>query len=135
MYTNGEYRVLFSDYATRHFLKDFEKKYKGAWTITRKAIVGQLKNVDMLIDSGRTNPPIHYSDDRKKYILKHEFAVAGTKKSPKSSGCRLIALVDTSQRMVQILLIYHKSHVAKNMGETAWWERIVKTEFGTVRVE
>lgn len=129
MSTNGEYRVVIEKYTKTHFLKDFEKKYKGAWLATLKAITSQLRNVDMLLASGRTNPPIVVSPDRNKMLIKHPFSVAGTKKSPKSSGCRLIAYVDHEIRLVRILLIYHKSHVPKNQQETVWWRQIIKSEY------
>lgn len=129
MYFSGGYRVLFEDYTKRHFVKDFEKKYKGAWLTTRKAIVAQLRNVDMLIGSRRIPSPIHFSTDRKEYLIKHDFAIAGLHESPRGSGRRIIAYVNELEKVVRILLIYHKTHVPKNLGETVWWETTVKNEF------
>ena len=123
------YRVIFGEYSKRHFIKDFEKKYKGSWLTTRKALVSQLRNVDMLVNSGRTNPPIHRADDRSEWILKHEFVVAGLKISKKSSGCRIIAHVNEIEKLVTILLVYHKDHPKKSSSETSEWEKIIKTEY------
>jgi hypothetical protein len=128
MFSNDGYRVYFADFTKRHFVKDFEKKYKGAWLTTRKALVSEFRNVDMLIDSGRTEPPIHFTDDRSELIIKHKFAIAGTNKSRLASGCEIIAHVNEADKIVTVLLVYHKDHFGKS-GETAEWERIIKTEY------
>ena len=129
MFSDESYRVIFEDYSYRHFEKDFEKKYKGSWQTTKKALISQFRNVDMLLSSGRTNPPIHLTFDRSEMILKHNFAIAGLKESPKSSGRRIIAYVNTREKIVRILLVYHKDHLRKGAGETNEWERIIKEEF------
>lgn len=130
MSING-YRVVFEEYSRKHYIKEFEKKYKGAWLTTRKAIVSQLKNVDMLRDSGRlSNPPLHFSADRKEWILKQDFAIAGRRESPHGSGRRLIAYVNESEKVVRVMLIYHKNHIDSSCGgETAWWRSVIKKEF------
>jgi hypothetical protein len=123
------YRVIFEDYANRHYIKDFEKKYSGAWLTTRKALVSEFRNIDMLINSGRTNPPIHRTSDNTQWIVKSEFVIAGLKESKRSSGRRVIVYVNDTQRTVHILLVYHKDHADKKSGETAWWKRIIKEEY------
>lgn len=128
--SNDGYRVIFEDYANRHYIKDFEKKYKGAWLTTRKALVSEFRNIDMLINSGRTNPPIHRTDDNSQWIVKHEFIVAGLKESKKTSGRRIIAYVNDAERVVRILMVYQKDHADKKAGETAWWERTIKEAYG-----
>ena len=132
MSISGGYRVVFEEYARRHYIKSFEKDYKGAWLATRKAIVGALKNVDMLRDSGRlSNPPLHYSADRREWILKQDFAIAGRHESPHGSGRRIIAYVNENERVVRVLMVYHKKHIDGAYGsETAWWESVVKAEYG-----
>jgi len=128
MFTS-EYRVFFEKYAERHFIKDFEKKYKTNWLVTRKAIVAQLHNVDMLVKAGRTNPPIHLSADRNEWILKHEFKLAGTKCSKKSSGCRIIAYINETEKVVRVLLVYHKDHLSKDRTETQAWEFLIRSAY------
>ncbi len=132
MYSSDGYRVIFEEYTKRHYVKDFEKKYKGSWLTTRKALVSEFYNIDMLIDSGRTNPPIHRTSDNSQWIIKHEFIIAGLKESRKTSGRRIIAYVDNANQVVRILLIYHKDHVDKKASETAWWERTIKGEYKTL---
>ena len=131
MSTSGGYRVVFEKYAEKHFVKSFEKEYKGAWLTTRKAIVGVLRNVDMLRDSGRlSNPPLHYSVDKREWILKQDFAIAGRHESPHGSGKRIIAYVNEKERVVRILMVYHKKHIEGSYGsETAWWESVIKREY------
>lgn len=127
--SNNDYRVIFENYAKRHYIKKFEKKYKSAWLTTHTALVAEFRNIDMLINSGRTNPPIHRTSDNTQLIIKHEFVIAGLKESRKSSGRRIIAYVNETERVVRILLVYHKDHVDKKSSETSWWERIIKKEY------
>ncbi len=130
MSINGGYQVAFEDFAEKHYIKDYEKRYKGAWLTTRRAIFDQLRNIDMLRDSGRLrNPPIHMSEDRKKWVLKHEFAIAGLHESPHGSGRRLIAIVDETVRTVRVVLVYDKGHV-QGGNETVWWEKMIKSALG-----
>lgn len=131
MFANG-YRVLFEDFAKRHYVKDFEKKYKNSWLVTQKAIVVEFRNIDMLLQSGRTNPPIHCANMNSELIIKHEFVVAGRRESRKSSGCRLIAYVNHNEKVVRILLVYHKDHLGKSGSETSVWEKMIKAEFATL---
>lgn len=135
MYSSDGYRVYFEEYTNRHFVKDFEKKYKGSWLTTRKALVSEFRNIDMLIDSGRTNSPIHRTDDNSQWIVKHEFVIAGQKESKKTSGRRVIAYVNDTKRVVRILLVYHKDHADKKSGETAWWLRTIKEEYKTLLID
>ena len=54
MFTNllpddEDYRVIFSEYAERHFIKNFAKKYKGRqWAVTQDSIQQDLKRVRVL---------------------------------------------------------------------------------------
>ncbi|HET8709350.1 MAG TPA: hypothetical protein VFL85_03655 [Candidatus Saccharimonadales bacterium] len=123
------YRVVFEPYASRHYIKDFEKKYKGAWLSTRKALVSEFRNIDMLINSGKTKPPIHMTTDKSQWIVKHEFVIAGRGESKKTSGRRVIVYVNDTEKVARVLLVYHKDHVDKKAGETAWWERTIKSEY------
>lgn len=129
MYFSDGYRVYFEEYTNRHFVKDFEKKYKGSWLATRKALVSEFRNIDMLINSGRTSMPIHRTDDNSQWIVKHEFVIAGLKESKKTSGRRVIAYVNDTERVVRLLLVYHKDHTDKKAGETAWWGQTIKEEY------
>ena len=128
MFTNN-YRVLFENYSERHYIKKFKTDSGTQWLVTRKALVAQLSRIDQLVLNGRTNPPIHRTEDNKEWIVKHEFAVAGRKQSAKSSGHRVILYVNHNERIVRVLLLYHKNHLGKDTNETAIWQNIVKQEF------
>jgi hypothetical protein len=132
MYSSDGYRVYFEEYTKRHYIKDFEKKYGSSWLTTRKALVSEFRNIDMLVDSGRTSPPIHRTSDNLQWIIKHEFVIAGLNESKKTSGRRIIAYVNNTDRVVRILLIYHKNHSDKKAGETAWWTRTINDEYKTL---
>lgn len=128
MFTDN-YRVLFEDYSKRHYIKKFKNDYGNQWFVTRKALVAQFAHIDQLVLNGRTNPPIHRTDDNMEWIIKHEFAVAGRNQSAKKSGNRVILYVNHNDRTVRVLLLYHKDHLSKSASETATWRGIIKQEF------
>ena len=125
------FRVVIDPFAEKHYVKDFQKKYKSHWSITRKAIVAQLNNVDLLIDSGRMTPPIYQSTDRQHAIHKHSFAIAGMKQSAKSSGNRLILYIDYKLRTVSILLLYGKNRIG-SPNETAKWRAVIEKQYSEI---
>jgi hypothetical protein len=123
------YRVLFEEYCERHYIKDFKKKYAKRWVVTREALVKEFTHIDRLVDNGRTNPPIHRSPDNVEWIIKHEFAIAGLGESRKASGRRIILYVNHQERIVRVLLAYHKDHLGKKTSETGEWQRIIKSQY------
>ena len=42
------YNVVFADFAERHFIKSFKKKYKNAWDSTLVALRFEFGNFDLL---------------------------------------------------------------------------------------
>lgn len=130
MFTDdSNYRVKFESYSERHFIKNFQKKYKNQWDVTRKALIAQFSHINQLVESGRTASPIHRSDDNKEWIIKHEFAVAQQRQSPKSSGNRAILYVNHNNRIVHVLLVYYKDDLGKSANETALWHAHIKKEY------
>ena len=129
--TDVPFRVVIDPFAEKHYVKDFQKKYKSHWSIARKAIVAQLNNVDLLIDSGRMTPPIYQSTDRQHAIHKHSFAIAGMKQSAKSSGNRLILYIDYKLRTVSILLLYGKNRIG-SPNETAKWRAVIEKQYSEI---
>jgi hypothetical protein len=113
MFTN--YSVQIEDFAERHFLKNFKKKYKSAWDITWRAIIEEFKRIDSLFDT-EIAEKIICSDQVD--ICKTEFRVAGTKEFRKSSGNRCIVAVDKMMPVVHILLVYGKTDLS-GKNETA----------------
>ncbi len=42
------YTVTVAPFAARHYVKDFSKKYKGAWEITWRALEREMQSIDVL---------------------------------------------------------------------------------------
>jgi hypothetical protein len=103
------YKVVVTGYAERHFIKGFQKKYPGSsWTKTLETICFMLERADGLRETDKAEI-IHSCDGR--HIIKGNFAVIGTRESPKSSGNRYVAFVDDTTGICEILLVYGKNDV------------------------
>lgn len=126
MFTDG-YSVLVEEFAERHFIRSFEKKYKNKhWQVTLGAIKAILSRYDNIA-------PNHRSIDskldiicpcNKQMIVKLDFAVAGTNTPPKSAGNRVIAAVDSANRVIKILIVYSKNNIGPP-NETAKWKKMI----------
>ncbi|HEX8227216.1 MAG TPA: hypothetical protein VF572_05105 [Candidatus Saccharimonadales bacterium] len=132
MFTNQlpddvDYRVIFSDYAKRHYIKGFEKKYPGKqWLVTRQSIFEQLKRVHAL-QGGQQVDELKSGND---YILfKYDFAVAQTRISPKASGNRCVVFLDRTTQLQTVLMVYAKTDVPKNHHETEFIYAIIAGAF------
>ena len=124
------YLVQLSDYAKRHYVKRFEKKYPGQqWQFTLKSIVVELERANENIKSKKAET-IHVDGARR--IVKYYFRVAQTKDSAKSSGNRVIALVDDTKDIVTILLVYSKNEIS-SPNETTKWQSEVRDNFPGLR--
>ena len=122
VHDNRLIRVAFSEFAKRHFLKNFEKKYRGRqWEVTVESIledIGRIKMQGNKLEMTQQVDELWYKDGR--WIFKYDFAVAQTRKSAKSSGNRCVVFLDSNCNEAEILVIYHKDDLPKNMGEQAW---------------
>jgi len=126
MSTDG-YSVFIEDFADRHYIRSFAKKYKGKqWEITLTAIKEILARYDNIA-------PQNHSTDSKLdiicpcngYILvKLDFRIAGSNVSAKSSGNRVIAAIDTVNRIIKILLVYSKNDIGPP-NESARWKNMI----------
>jgi len=129
MFIKGQdFRVIFSDFAEKHFCKSFFKKYKRQWIETGKTIRSTLEHAHQfektsLIDN------IKFSQNDAIGIFKLDFRVAGTNTSPKTSGNRVIFAVCNNTCRIEILLVYGKDHCAKNQSETQWILEQIKQNF------
>lgn len=125
--STDEYVVFIEEFAQRHFIKSFVKKYKGKqWDVTISAIRSILARYDNIAPNHK---PIDSKLDvicpcGEYMIVKLDFAVAGTQTSPKSSGNRVIAAVDSEKKAVRILLLYSKNDIGPP-NETARWKNLV----------
>jgi hypothetical protein len=61
-------------------------------------------------------------------ICKTEFKISGSHDSRHGSGNRCIVAVHENDRIVRVLLVYHKNDLG-NGNETARWKRIIKDNY------
>jgi len=118
------FTVEFDDYAKHHYLKRFEKDYKGKqWDVTVESIFQDMARLRI---SGlqRTQQVDELWHKDGFWIFKYDFRVAMTKDSTKSFGNRCVAFLDNAANKIMILIIYGKDDLPKNIGEQAY---IVKT--------
>ncbi len=125
--STDRYSVFIEDFADRHYIRSFAKKYKGKqWEITLTAIKEILTRYDNIA-------PQNHSTDSKLdiicpcngYILvKLDFKIAGNNVSAKSSGNRVIAAIDTVKRIIKILLVYSKNDIGPP-NETVRWKNMI----------
>lgn len=125
MCTNNKYSVLVGEYAKRHYIKSFSKKYKSAWDKTFETIENMLSRIVAFSRTSKVNK-IHICDT--KYIAKCEFNVEWQKTSTKASWNRIIIYVDEEFFEVKILLLYWKTDI-KWHNETTWWEQKIKNNY------
>lgn len=119
------YTVIFEGYSDRHFVKGFEKKYLGAWGITKEALEAEFRSFEILTERSIAEL-IHERDNVALY--KTEFKVAGTQESRKTSGNRCIVAVHRTEKRVHVLLVYSKKDV-RGSRETDWWESEIRENF------
>jgi hypothetical protein len=78
--------VKFCDYAKRHYLKRFEKEYRGKqWDITIESIIqdlARIKTSNSDLQKTQQVDELWHKDDY--WIFKYDFRVAQTKESEKS---------------------------------------------------
>ena len=97
------YRVEFEDFAKRHYVKKFLKKYKDKWIATELTIIAVCEHIDNMFLYDRADI---ISENGIYKLVKLDFAVEGTHTSPKTSGNRCVLFVDESTHLVKILLVY-----------------------------
>ena len=128
---NQLFVVKFSDYAKHHYLKRFEKDYKGLqWDMTVESIfqdMSRMKTSDSDLQKTKQVDELWQKDHY--WIFKYDFRVAQTKESTKSSGNRCIAFLDNTDNVIVILIIYGKGDLPKNVGEQAFIEQTLTEHF------
>ena len=114
--------VSYREYAKSHFLKEFQKKYKGKqWEKTESSIFEDLKRLRKVNNTTQQSSQIDelkHKDEH--WLFKYDFRIAGTNQSTKSSGNRIIGFIDNKQNKIEILLIYSKTDLPKNKAETQY---------------
>lgn len=126
-----KYDVVFRPYTEKHYIRSFEKKYKGAWDKTLSGLVLEFTQVDLLFDKSIAEV-IYISDDGDVKICKTEFKIAGSQISRHASGYRCIIAVCSSRAVVEVLLVYAKGDV-KGSSETAAWKQAIRDVYPEYR--
>jgi len=119
------YRVEFEPFTERHYVKNFKKAYKEKGLLTELTIIEVCQRIDNMLRYNRADL-IASMDEYK--LVKLDFAVDGTKVSPKASGNRCILLVNEDFRLVKILLVYSKNEIS-SPNETQKWKKLIKSEY------
>lgn len=124
---NDDYRIFFSDYAQRHFIKSFAKDYKGRrWDVTLDSIFQDLKRVHSMQMTQQVDE-LKHGDGCK--LFKYDFTVAQSGVSPKASGNRCIVFLDAARHRQDILMVYGKTDLPKNVGETQYIYKTIEEQF------
>lgn len=120
-----KYNVVFEEYTKRHFIKNFEKKYKSKWNKTQDDIIFMCEHIENMLFTKRADLISIAENSR---LVKLDFAIFGLKVSPKSSGNRCILFLDDDIKLVKVLLVYSKNDIPTN-NETQAWKNIVKSQY------
>ena len=128
--------VGFSEYSKRHFLKRFEKDYKGkSWNATVSSILEDLRRIKFPgkdLQRRQKVDELWHKDNF--WIFKYDFKIAGTKQSTKTSGNRCVVFLDAKNNRAEILLIYNKTDLPKNCGEQQWLEQTLRSKFSNLLI-
>lgn len=127
---DDNYRVIVGAYAMRHFIKRFAKDYKGKrWDITFASVEQDLHRIHALQKTQQV-------DELKRgsgcILFKYDFTIAQSGVSPKASGNRCVIFLDAEKHVQTILMMYGKSDLPKNQGETEWIYSTIKSEYKTI---
>jgi hypothetical protein len=122
------YSVTFEPFTERHYVKRFKKRYNDQWIATERTIVEVCKRIDNMLWYDRADL-ISVFDCYK--LVKLDFAVEGTRVSPKTSGNRCILFVDEDARAVRVLLVYSKNDISPP-NETSKWKNIIRDGYGEI---
>ena len=117
--------VQIEEFAERHFIKSFEKKYKKKWEVTFRAIKEEFARIDALLLTSKAEIITDAGDIK---IIKTKFRVVDTKESATSSGNRCIVAWCKSKHAVSVLLVYSKTDL-RGGTETAEWKRIIRDTY------
>ena len=120
-----EYGVVFELFAQRHYIKNFAKKYKGAWTATESYLRLEFTKIDLLFLKSIAET---ISDFEEIKLCKTEFKIAGTEVSRHGSGNRCIVAIHKDEMMVHVLLVYGKTDV-RGPRETDWWQGMIRDNY------
>jgi hypothetical protein len=124
---NEDYRIFFTAFAERYYIKRFAKDYKGKrWLITIDSVFQDLKRVHSMQTTQQVDE-LKHGDGCK--LFKYDFTVAQSGVSPKASGNRAVIFLDIKSHRQDVLLVYGKADLPKNMSETQFIYKTVEEQF------
>jgi len=129
MPSSPNYSCNWMPFAERHYAKVFSKKYKGTWLTTRNDIIEVAKRIDNMLEYKRADLIASVSYHK---LVKLDFAIAGTRVSPKASGNRCILHIDEEVHHVEVLLAYSKNDLGPP-NETSKWKQAIAAEYPDIR--
>ncbi len=118
-----DYEVTEGTELSKHYAKNFQKKYQVQWEVTLDSLKQLCTRIDSVYE-------LELCDEIKRVgslrLLKINFAIARSKQAPRASGCRAIIVSDDAKHTVKILIAYHKSDITHiNNNETLAWNALV----------
>ena len=123
--------VKYHSYTEKHYLKRFKRDYADKqWRVTVDSInidLSRIKTSESNLQLTQRVDELWQKDNC--WIFKYDFRIAQTKESAKSSGNRCIVFLDNDISLVEILIIYGKGDLPKNVGEQAFIEQTLNREF------
>ena len=122
----SNYSVQIEEFAEKHFIKSFKKKYNSGWDVTLRAILFQLERIDNLLQTDKAETIIDGGDIK---IIKTKFKIAGSRESAKTSGNRCIIAWHTRERFVSVLLVYNKTDLSSKNKETDEWKKMIRENY------
>lgn len=122
MSINNKYSLLVCEYANKHYINSFKKKYKSGWKETWGFIDIMCCNIDKYLTTTKVEK-IFICDNQ--YIAKCEFTIAWSNISTHASWNRIIIYVNELTKEVHILLLYMKTNIWWTW-ETSWWKEEIK---------
>ena len=124
---NDDYRIFFTDHAKRYFIKRFEKNYRGKrWIVTMDSIFQDLKRIHSMQMTQQVDE-LGHGDNCK--LIKYDFTIAQSGVSAKASGNRCVVFLDTKKHRQDVLMMYSKGDLLKNVGETMFIRQMVQEQF------
>jgi len=116
---------MFEPFTQRHYIKNFAKKYKGAWQATESYLKEEFTKIDLLFLRQIAET---ISDSEKIKLCKTEFKIAGSDVSRHGSGNRCIVAIHKDEELIHVLLVYSKTDV-RGHRETEWWQGIIRDNY------
>jgi hypothetical protein len=125
------FSVGYSHYASRHFLKQFQKDNPGKqWAYTDESVQKDLSSISYEAQDIQQTQQVNELWHKDEYwIFKYEFRVAGKKESAKDAGNRCVIFLDNGKKTAEILMIFHHKYLPKNTHEQQFIESTIMAEF------